>query len=173
MWSMHVVIMHHGMRSGAGQGTYEAYEGSVPSAAFSAQRGSRPGHLPCRQRRGTCRRYTIGAWVGGDGHDEFTSSQGSEIRAGRYACVWACFALRAVHAGWMQAYCMSSWGRAILSLGGQAPKVTNFEELWRFTFCSDDANSWETYVSRHHSWPHAKRLRPSMPSQQHYCGGHL
>ena len=107
---------------------------------------------------------TIRAWVGGDGHDEFTSSQGSEIRAGRYACVWACFALRAVHAGWMQAYCMSSWGRAILSLGGQAPKVTNFEELWRFTFCSDDANSWETYVSRHHSWPHAKRLRPSMPS---------
>ena len=107
---------------------------------------------------------TIGAWVSGDGHDERTSSQGSQIRAGRYACVWACFALRAVHAGWMQACCMSSWGRAILSLGGQAPKFTNFEELWRLTFCSDDANSWETCVSRHHGWPHAKRLRPSMPS---------
>jgi hypothetical protein len=46
---------------------------------------------------------TIGAWVGGDGHDERTCYQGSQIRAGRYECVWACFALRAVHAGWMQA----------------------------------------------------------------------
>ena len=30
MWSMQVVIMHVAMRSGAGQGAHEAYEGSAP-----------------------------------------------------------------------------------------------------------------------------------------------
>ena len=119
---------------------------------------------------------TIGAWVSGDGHDERTSSQGSQIRAGRYACVWACFALRAVHTGWMQACCMSSWGRAILSLGGRAPKWTKFEQLWRLSICSDGSTSREPYVQNRHGWPCAERRRPSMPSSDRrveQCTSHV
>ena len=40
---------------------------------------------------------------------------------------------------------------------------SNFKQLCRLTFCSDDGISCEPYESRHHSWPHAKRLQSSMP----------
>ena len=40
---------------------------------------------------------------------------------------------------------------------------SNFKQLCRLTFCSDDGISCEPYESRHHGWPHAKRLQSSMP----------
>ena len=98
------------------------------------------------------------------------------MRAGVYVCEWACFALRAVHTGWMQACCMSSWGRAILSLGGRAPKWTKFEQLWRLSICSDGSTSREPYVQNRHGWPCAERRRPSMPSSDRrveQCTSHV
>ena len=40
----------------------------------------------------------------------------------------------------------------------------NLKQLCRLSFCSDGCSSLEPNERRHHGWPHAKRLRPSVHS---------
>ena len=40
----------------------------------------------------------------------------------------------------------------------------NLKQLCRLCFCSDWCSSLEPNERRHHGWPHAKRLRPSVHS---------
>ena len=153
----------HGMRSGAGEGAYEAYEGSVPSAAFSAQRGSRPGHLPCRQQRGTCRRYSRSmSWWGWVRRAYMLPRLSNACRR---VCMRVGVLCAACHARVMhgQPTCSSS-GSSDTRACGRAPYFAQLGGGLEALHLIDKKKSREAYLREHHGWPYAKRRRPSGPS---------